>query len=244
MHILSLESLSFQFPGAQRAALSTIHYQVEKHDFIILLGGNGSGKSTLLQLLRRSLKGYQGNILLHGQSIDRYSNREYCQKVNLLTQDCSDSLFNALTIYENYLLVKNNFFAPLDNEKEKQFLQTYLADFNPNLAGKINHVCTALSGGEKQALALAFCLLQAPEILLLDEHTSALDPKTSEQIMLLTDRKIREQKITCILTTHDLDIALHYGNRIIVLADGKIHRMFDREEKAHLSKDKLFSSFF
>lgn len=116
-------------------------------------------------------------------------------------------------------------------------------DYNPNLASKLDATIDTLSGGEKQVLALALCLLQPPKLLLLDEHTSALDPKTSQQIMALTYAMVKKNNITCMMTTHDLDIAMKFGNRILVLRDGNVHKTFDENEKILITKEKLMAIY-
>lgn len=216
MTILKLQNISYAFPNGNRNILNNINYQIRENDFIVLLGGNGSGKSTLLKF------------------ISRHKHHHTDMPITLLTQNVNDSLFNSLSIFENYLL-----YNKIKKENERKFLASYLMDYNPNLADKLDATIDTLSGGEKQALTLALCLLQPPKLLLLDEHTSALDPKTSKQIMELTFAMVKKHNITCIMTTHDLDIAMEFGNRILVLRNGKVHQTIDESEKILITKDKL-----
>lgn len=243
MTLLHLSDVSLKFPGTEKPALKQINYSVSRGDFVIVLGSNGSGKSTLLKLLYRFHQANSGTIDFLGKAISELNSKNFSQHVRVLTQNCSDSLFSSLTLYENYLLAKQN----LENTKklnERKFLEQYLMDYNPNLSKKLDIVIDKLSGGEKQAFALALCLLQPPALLLLDEHTSALDPKTSQQIMQLTEKMISRHHITCLLTTHDLDIAMHYGNRILVLREGEIYKTFNRERDSILSKEMLKASCY
>lgn len=246
MTLLHLDNVSLHLTGSDKPILQQINYQVSQEDFIILLGSNGSGKSSLLKILYRHHHPNSGHIHFLGKSIAHHPIKKFSQHVSVLTQYCSDSLFMSLTIYENYLLTKKRHFSLslTHHQHERQHVKEYLAEFNSNLADKLDVTLTQLSGGEKQALALALCLLHPPSLLLLDEHTSALDPKTSEQIMQLTQKMIALHGITCILTTHDLDIALRYGNRILILNDGKVLRSFDREEKNGLSKEMLMNHYY
>ncbi len=233
MSILSLKNIGLRHPHATQPALTNINYTVNQGDFVILLGSNGSGKSTLLKLIQGQLTPGKGEIhCLPNQK----------RSIAILTQNCDDSVFPSLTIFENYLLVKRK--AAFSRKQEKENLTSYLSEFNPNLATKLNMPVSRLSGGEKQALALALCLLDTPSLLLLDEHTSALDPKTSQQIMELTKNMIERHHITCILTTHDLDIALQYGNRILMLKEGRIHETWDAEQKALLTKSVLLQKYY
>lgn len=245
MNLIELKNLSLSFHNKTKYALKNITYQVQPEDFIILLGGNGSGKSSLLKLLYRGYVPTQGSILLAGESISTYTNKKLNGMMGILTQDTSDSFFNSLTLFENYLIMKEAHDLKISNTKcERHDLQVYLKNYNPNLAQKLDCTLEQFSGGEKQALALAFCVMQHPKILLLDEHTSALDPRTSQQIMALTEKIVRENKITCILTTHDLDIALNYGNRALILREGRVDQAIEPIQKYQLTKEDLVKLYY
>lgn len=244
MSLLTLNQVSLNFSPNSKPALDQINYQIHPGDFVILLGSNGSGKSTLLKVLHRRYQPDSGEIHFHEKKMATHPSKEFNHQVAVLTQNCMGSLFGSLTLYENYLLVKQQRLMTLTHHRvEKKFLAEYLYTFNPNLATKLNYLVEQLSGGEKQALALALILLQPPSLLLLDEHTSALDPKTSNQIMQLTYKMITQHHITCILTTHDLDIALTYGNRLLMLREGKVHKTIDAQEKSILSKEQLIKMY-
>lgn len=245
MSILQLNHVSLKYPGQTKLALDDINYTVNAGDFVVLVGSNGSGKSSLLKLLHRDYVADTGEIYFEDHLISHYSTKVFSRKVAVLTQNCADSQFNSLTVYENYCLVKRSYGLTMQSTLiEQQSFSTYLQEYNPNLADKLNTPITELSGGERQALALAFCLLQPPSLLLLDEHTSALDPKTSAQIMQLTDKMIKAHHITCVLTTHDLDFALQYGNRMLMLQEGVVHKLFDGDDKRVLNKHELVGHYF
>lgn len=221
MTFLKIQNISLNVPQMSRPVLSQINYDVQRGDFVILLGSNGSGKSSLLKLLYRQYQADNGGITFLNRPLHSYSGAEFAGKVAVLTQNCGDSLFSSLTVYENYLMIKKQ-------GGDRKYFQDYVSDFNPRLADKLDSSVEQLSGGEKQALALALCLLHPPELLLLDEHTSALDPKTSAQIMRLTQEMIRRHGMTCVLTTHNLSIAREYGNRILMLREGHIIRALNK----------------
>lgn len=239
MSIIELKNISLTL-NKQKNILSNINYQIKPHDFIILLGGNGSGKSSLLKLLYGQYQASAGSITLLNRPLQDYTHKQLNQQIATLTQDTNDAFFNSLTLYENYLVMlgKN---APRHHQKEA--LKKALKDFNPNLAKKLHCTLDQFSGGEKQALALAFCVFKRPKLLLLDEHTSALDPKTSKQIMALTANVVRASNMTCILTTHDLDIARLYGSRALILKDGEIHKTIESTEKQSITKETLFKMY-
>lgn len=238
MTILNLKDVSLNFSASNKPILNAINYDVHHGDFIILLGNNGSGKSSLLKLLYRFYTHYAGKIYFLGMPLHQHQHDSFATKVAVLTQNCNEALFGNLTVYENYLVAK-----PKSHSKDRKYLQNYLEEYNPNLVNKLDTLIDKLSGGEKQVLALAFCFLQPPTLLLLDEHTSALDPKTSMQIMQLTQRMIEKYSITCILTTHDLNIALGYGNKVLLLQNGKIKKTYNSIEKARLNRENLMQHY-
>lgn len=242
--LLDISDISLKIPSAESPILHDVNYQVFPEDFIIILGSNGSGKSSLLKLIDKRYQPTHGKILLNNKSIKKIPPNEFSKKVITLTQNCHDSLFISLTVLENYLLVKQRHESKLFSVRhhhERQFFANYLKEFNPNLSKKLDQIVEKLSGGEKQALALALSVLFPPEILLLDEHTSALDPKSAQQLMALTDRVVKEHKITCMLTTHDLDIAMNYGNRILALKHGEVCQTIDYANKQTVSQEELLT---
>lgn len=235
MSLLILNNLTLRLSKDRPSILQQINYQVNPGDFVILLGNNGSGKSSLLKIIHQHYQPSSGNISLQGKPLSSYSKKFFAKQIAVLTQNSAESLFENLSIYENYLIMQ-----PDKTKRKAHYLQTYLQNFNINLTKNIHQSVSKLSGGEKQALGLAFCLLASPEILLLDEHTSALDPNASAQIMQLTAKLIAEKNMTCILTTHDLDIALKYGNRILILREGKVYKTY--ENKA-MDKQDLIANY-
>lgn len=241
-NLLKLNSILFSVPSIEKPILNNISYEVNESDFVILLGSNGSGKSTLLKFIDKRIKIEPGKIFLEGIDIESYSNKKYADKVKTITQDCNDSLFSNLTIYENYLLAQNH---NVENKKQRRaFLKDYLSQFNPKLADKLDQIVNELSGGEKQTLALALTILNPPTLLLLDEHTSALDPKTAELNMQLTKEMIIKHNITCLLTTHNLNIAENYGNRILALRHGEILTCIEENEKHSLKNELMYKMFY
>lgn len=240
--LVSLNQVSLEIRSVDHPILEDISYQVQEGDFIIVLGSNGSGKSSLLKLLDKRYYPTAGNIQLGGRDLNYYPAKAFSRSVITLTQDYHESLFSSLTLMENFLLVKQRHAANLFSirqQAERAFLAEYVAQFNPKLALKLDSPVEKLSGGEKQAFALALSVLYPPKLLLLDEHTSALDPKAAKQLMEKTQEIVRQHKITCILTTHDLEIAQQYGNRILALLHGKIYKTIEADEKRSLNQQDL-----
>lgn len=240
-NILQIKDLTYLSPNGENKILNKINYEVNEQDFIILLGSNGSGKSTFLKLIDGRLAAPKNAIFLHGKDILSFSAKELSQKIKILTQDCNDSLFPSLTLFENFILICGKKYR--SEKQNREFLQEYLTKFNPKLASKLNEIVVGFSGGEKQTLALAFTIFHPPEILLLDEHTSALDPKTADLNMQLTQEIVKNNKITCLLTTHNLNIAERYGNRILAISHGDVIQKIESKEKALWTHEKLVTLF-
>lgn len=241
--IISIRQLGLALNKEAPMILQGISYEIHANDFIILLGSNGSGKSSLLKLIDRRYRPTQGYLTLDCKNIQNYSQACLSKYVTTLTQNHSESLFPALTILENAMLAKQRHEKKLwkwgISRKERNFFAEYLAEFNPTLPLKLNMPASALSGGEQQALALALSILYPPRVLLLDEHTSALDPIAAKRLMQITATAIQKHRIPCVLCTHDLTLALSYGNRILALQQGKIRTCIESVEKSTLTLEAL-----
>lgn len=245
--LCSFENLSLRFPSSHQPILHEITYRVNQGDRVMLLGSNGSGKSSLLKLLNRTYQPTSGKILLDGKDLKKFPLKEFSQRVVTVTQDLRDSLFFNLTVLENCLLWETRFenlSFKIGKSQQRQFYKKYLADFHPRLPKKLEIAVAALSGGERQSLVLALCLMYPPELLLLDEHTSALDPRTAEKLIKHTEQLLHERNITCILATHNLDIAIKYGNRLLALAEGQIRLEANGEEKNKLTHEQILEQCY
>lgn len=218
--LLDIRDVSLKIPGVEKPVLSHISYQIQQGDIVILLGSNGSGKSSLLKCIDGRYHPTSGNIFMQEKLILN----PYKQGIATITQQSSESLFPSLTLLEHFLLIKKG------NESLAYFIN-HLSFFNENLPKKLHQVVDQLSGGEKQAFILALTFLHPPQLLLLDEHTSALDPTASERLMKITYTMIHKHHITCLMTTHDLAIAERYGNRVLALKQGKIIKTIHNKEK-------------
>lgn len=228
--MMQINHLSLIIPDVEKPILSDISCSIQKGDFIILLGSNGSGKSSLLKCIDGRYQPTGGNILLEGNPLKNPS----AHGIVTLTQQSTESLFPSLTLFEHFLLIRKN-------NESREFIKKHLLDFNENLPNKLDQSVEKLSGGEKQALILALTFLYPPHILLLDEHTSALDPASSAKLMDITHHMITQHHITCLMTTHDLTIAKQYGNRVFGLRQGKMIKNIDFAEKATLQQHDLLA---
>lgn len=242
--LLHIKHLGLHIPAVERWILQDIDYTIYPGDIVIVLGSNGSGKSSLVKLIEGIYQPTKGSITFNDIPLSNLSCTNRAQSIITLTQDMQGSLFLGMTVLENCLLAALRYETvsfKIGSKTEREFFIAHLKRFNPKLVHKLDSQVERLSGGEKQSLALALCLLQPPQLLLLDEHTSALDPKTAACIMERTYQEIKEHKMTCLLTTHNLEIAHQYGNRLLALKDGKIVLTSDGEEKSRLTKQDLLT---
>ena len=236
--MININNATFTLPQGL-SIIKDIACKIKQHDFIVLLGSNGSGKSTLVKLLNRTYRLSSGSINLDNQNINKFPDTVYSKKVITLTQFVRESLFFDLTIEENALIIETAYTKKqFSRKKFCENLKSYLYDFNPKLADAAKSPLYNLSGGEQQILAFALYLRHQPELLLLDEHTSALDPKTAIKIMQFTADIINKKNLTCVMTTHNLDFAIQYGNRVLALNEGKI--VFDSENCAGQQFDRHY----
>lgn len=234
--VLDIQDASLHF---EKKILAQLNYEVHEGDFIVILGSNGSGKSSLLKLIDRRYSLSSGRIILEKKLLADYPAKQFSRYVKTLSQNCNESLFMSLTVMENYVLISQQ-----REKQNREFFADYIAKFNANLPNKVDQVVDQLSGGEKQALALALTLLYPPRILLLDEHTSALDPRAAYCLMELTQEMVTKSNITCLMTTHDLEIAKHYGNRILALKNGCILQCIENDEKSELTQNNLLAACY
>lgn len=237
---LEIRNLKVQFAPASRPIFDHFSLHIGQGDFVILLGPNGSGKSTLLKLLCGMIPVTEGALLFQNVSVSSKQMARMASSVSILTQDPAQSTFGSLTIEENIELAftKNRGFVQSHDRTKKG-----IPDLPAALQSKLKSQVKNLSGGERQLLALFLCLLHPPKLLLLDEHTSALDPIARIEVMKRTAEAVAEHGITTLMTTHDLDDALQYGNRVVVMNQGKLVADFQGQEKQALTKDGLLKLY-
>lgn len=221
--------------------------KVDKGEFVAVVGSNGSGKTTMLNLLCGSLPIDGGQILLAGKDISKLSEFARAKRIGRVFQDPQKGSAASLTILENMALAdnKNKRFSltPAINKKKIDHYKTLLEQCEMGLENRLDVQVGSLSGGQRQALALVIANMSDIDILILDEHTAALDPKSSERIMVLTDKFVRERNVTALMVTHNLRYAVEYGSRLLMMDKG--HVVLDKagEDKNNTSIDDILSMF-
>ena len=221
--------------------LKNINLKVCNGQFVSIIGGNGAGKSTLMNIL-------SGNILLiDGLNVTTMSTEARSSMVSRVFQDPTIGTFADLTIEENMALalkrgLNRGVFSSL-NENSRDKFKLVLATVGIGLENRLKDKVSLLSGGQRQALSLMMATLLGSKIILLDEHTAALDPKIAKQIMKLTNEIIGQHRLTALMITHSMSQALEYGNRTIMMYHGEIVRDMEGDERKKLSTSDLIKYF-
>ncbi|MEY8444666.1 ABC transporter ATP-binding protein [Enterococcus ratti] len=231
----------------KKVLLEAINFTIYKGDFITVLGGNGAGKSTLFNTIAGALQLSQGSISFKDRVITKETEEKRAVFLSRVFQDPKMGTAPRMTVAENLLLAQRRgekrFFRLRKLKKQKAAFYNLCQEVGNGLEQHLDTPAGELSGGQRQALSLLMATVQAPELLLLDEHTAALDPKTAKSLMQLTNRRIQEQRLTCLMITHRMEDALNYGNRLIVLQKGRIIKDLSKKEKDQLSMGDLLQFF-
>ncbi|MCY6959137.1 ABC transporter ATP-binding protein [Clostridium brassicae] len=224
-----------------------LNLKVNKGDFITIIGSNGAGKSTLLNVISGTISPDDGNIALEGKKISNLSEYKCSKFIGRVFQDPSKGTAPSMTILENMSMAYNKgkkFGLSFGVDKKNiPYFKKLLSKLDLGLEDKLNTKVGLLSGGQRQALTLIMTAMSEPKLLLLDEHTAALDPKTSEKIIEITKEIVEEKNMTTLMITHNLNHAIKLGNRLIMLHEGEVILDVRGEEKKSLTMDKLLQFF-
>lgn len=209
------------------------------------MGSNGSGKSSLLKTLSGQYEADYGSISINDSKVEGLSLEERSKFVSCVTQDVTKGTIGEMTLFENMMLskmrgrdAKLSFYSSHEQE-----MRNKVSELGLGLEAYMGKPLSCLSGGQRQTIATVMSMLNVPELLLLDEHTSALDPQSGKLLMDYTAKKVMENKITTIMVTHKLQDAVRYGNRLIMMSQGKIVLDVSGQEKSAMSVEKLTSLF-
>ena len=252
MEMLQLNDLHKTFnPGTvnEKVALAGVSLQMEAGDFATIVGSNGAGKSTLFNAITGGFIADEGSILLGGQDITFAPEHQRSKVIGHLFQDPLKGTAPNMTIEENLALAylragtaPNAIFSRI-SRKDKALFREKLALLDMGLEDRMKQPVGLLSGGQRQALTLLMATLVPPKLLLLDEHTAALDPGAAEKVLKLTQRAVSEHSITCLMVTHNMSQALALGNRTLMMADGNVVLDVAGAERAGMTVDDLVARF-
>lgn len=236
-------------PGTVNAktALSGLDLVLEDGDFVTVIGGNGAGKSTLLNAIAGVFKPDYGTIELDGIDVSNMPEHKRAKFLGRVFQDPMKGTAPDMEIAENLAIaskrgIKRRFVRGVrrsNREEYKKLLATLELGLEDRLSAKVG----LLSGGQRQALTLLMATLNKPKLLLLDEHTAALDPKTASKVLEITDKIVTENKLTTLMITHNMHDAIAYGNRLIMMHEGNVVVDVSGEEKKKLTIEQLLSLF-
>lgn len=220
---------------------------IDDGEFVAVVGSNGSGKTSLLNIICGSILVDSGQILMNGKDITNQKEYKRMGSIGRVFQNPALGTCPSMTILENLSLAENkgrpyNLTRGVDRKKRSAYREL-LSALNLHLEDKLDIRVGSLSGGQRQALALLMATMTPVDFLILDEHTAALDPKTAEINMKLTDQIVREKKLTSIMVTHNLRYAIEYGSRILMMHQGKVILDKRGEEKKKLQVEDVLSMF-
>ena len=221
--------------------------KIQNGDFVSVIGSNGSGKTSMLNLICGSLQPEKGSISLGGEDITKQKEFVRQRKIGRVYQDPAMGTCPSMTILENMSLADNKGkvfgLSRGTNKARIDYYREQLSQLGLGLEDKMDVKVGALSGGQRQAMALLMSTMTPIEFLILDEHTAALDPKTAELIMKLTDKIVKEKNLTTIMVTHNLRYAIEYGNRLVMMHQGNTILDKKGEEKDRMSVDDILTLF-
>ena len=238
-------------PGTvnEKCALKNLNLTLKQGDFATIVGSNGAGKSTLFNAITGAFFADKGLIMLDGEDITYQKEHVRSKVIGHLFQDPLKGTAPHMTIEENMALAylrtttsKNAYFCRIKAADKKKFREQ-LALLDMGLEDRMKQPVGLLSGGQRQALTLLMATMVTPKILLLDEHTAALDPATAEKVLNLTKKIVSEQNITCLMVTHKMHQALELGNRTLMMDTGNIVLDVSGEEREKMSVDDLLEQF-
>lgn len=248
--MLELQNITKRFNVGtvdESTVFDNFNFKVQKGDFVSIIGSNGSGKTTLLNLICGSLKADSGKIIFDGKDITNVSEYKRAHIIGRVFQEPKIGTCADLTILENMALAdnKNSRFGlgKCVNKKRIDYYKSLLEQCNMGLENRMGVQVGTLSGGQRQALALVIANMTDIELLILDEHIAALDPKSSETVMELTNKLVTKNNITTMMVTHNLRFAAEYGNRLVMMHEGDTVLDIRDAEKENAQVEDLLKIF-
>ena len=231
----------------EKRAIDGLDLTLEDGDFVTIIGGNGAGKSTTLNLIAGVFPADQGNIILDGVDITRLPEHKRAKYLGRVFQDPMMGTAATMGIEENLALAnrrgQRRTLRPGITAQEREKFRKQLAALGLGLEDRMTSKVGLLSGGQRQALTLLMATLKKPRLLLLDEHTAALDPKTADKVLQITEEIVARDKLTTLMVTHNMKHAIQYGNRLIMMDAGKVVVDIRGEEKKNLTVRDLLENF-
>ena len=231
----------------QKIALNGVSIHLDDGDFVTMIGGNGAGKSTLLNAIAGVWPVDSGKVIIDGNDVTGLSEHKRALWLGRVFQDPMMGTAASMQIIENLALAKRRGqkrgLKPGVTKAEKDEYRELLATLGLGLEDRLTQKVGLLSGGQRQALTLLMATLNKPKLLLLDEHTAALDPRTAQKVLTLSDQIIKEHHLMTMMVTHNMKDAIRYGNRLIMMNEGRIILDIKGDEKKNLTVQALMDQF-
>lgn len=248
--MLELINVSKIFNGGtvnEKVALNRLNLKLEEGDFVTVIGGNGAGKSTMMNIVSGAMQPDEGSVILGGVDVTKISEHKRAKYLGRVFQDPVMGTASDMQIEENLALAarrgKVRGLGWGITKAERETYRQMLAEMDLGLEDRLTTKVKLLSGGQRQALTLLMATMNSPKLLLLDEHTAALDPKTSAKVLAITKKIVEENNLTTLMITHNMADAIAYGNRLVMLHEGKIIYDAKGEEKKNLTVKSLLGKF-
>lgn len=249
-HLLTLKSVTKIFnKGTQdeKRALDDFSLEVAGGDFITIIGSNGAGKTTLLNVIAGTIEADEGQVMVDGQDVTKWPDFQMAQFISRVFQSPTMGTAGDMTIEENLCMAelrgkKRGLRWGVTRGRRARYREV-LQVLDLGLEDRLKQAVGLLSGGQRQSLTLLMTTLAMPKVLLLDEHTAALDPRTATKVMDLTDSMVRKNNLTTLMVTHNMTQALKYGNRMVMLHQGRVQLDIQGEEKTKLTVAEIVAQF-
>lgn len=249
-YMLEIQNIHKTFnPGTinEKVALNGVNLNLNPGDFVTIIGGNGAGKSTTLNAIAGVWSVDEGKIIIDGVDITKLSEHKRALYLGRVFQDTMTGTAATMSIEENMAIAaRRGERRGLEwgiTKKERERYKEALKELDLGLEDRLSSKVGLLSGGQRQAITLLMASLKKPKLLLLDEHTAALDPKTAAKVLAISDKIIQEHQLTAMMVTHNMKDAIAHGNRLIMMHEGKIIYDVSGEEKKNLKVADLLAKF-
>lgn len=240
--MLTIENLTKAFVGHDLPVLNKLNLSIKAGEFVVILGSNGSGKSTLLKCISGEYKSNSGKIILNDKDVTNKKIYQRARDISFVGQDTTKGTAIDMTVLENMCLSMNRGIKSLMSfyDNKRNLAQVKIDELGINFGKILDKQMSVLSGGQRQSIATLMVFSPTPELLLLDEHTSALDPRSSHLLMEYTNNQIKKNNITTIMVTHNIEDAIKYGNRLLIMDHGNIIYDAGLATKQKLSSTDIF----
>lgn len=247
LHLTQINKIFNEGTLDEKNALDTINLSLNKGDFVTIIGSNGAGKSTLMNMISGVLTPDTGKVEIDGRNVTYMAEHRRAKYIGRVFQDPMAGTAPTMTIEENLAMAysrnKNRTLKMGVTKKRKTYFKEVLETLHLGLENRLSAKVGLLSGGERQALSLLMATFTEPDILLLDEHTAALDPSRAELITNITKEIVADKGLTTLMVTHNMQQALDLGNRLIMMDKGQIILEVGEEEKKSLTIERLLAEF-